>query len=273
MNQAELLKEINKKLADMPGQVGFYYKNLVTGETAGYHEDEAFLAASVVKLPLMAAILLLRAQGKTDFRDPVTMKDEEKIPGCGAIQHITGDVTLDVESMCKLMLTISDSAATNALLRHYTVPVIRDCFRALGLRGTQFNRCYWDSEKEERGINNYFVPREIGDLLEQMHRRTLVDAESSLWLENILRQQQINHKMGGHLPMGFPMAHKTGDEEDKAHDVGIVYAAQPFVVCYAYVGPKMLEFEEFIRGTTRELVMVHGGMESVMADEGASGNV
>lgn len=246
--------KIIESLAAMPGKVGFYYKNLVTGETLGYHEDLPFLAASIVKLPLMAAILLLRSRGKTSFRDLVTMKDEEKIPGCGAIQHITGDVTLDVETMGKLMITISDSAAANTLLRYYTVPVIRECFLELGMAGTQFNRCYWDSEKEALGIQNYFVPKEIGDLLERMYHRTLVDEESSLWLENILRQQQINHKLGGCLPMDYPMAHKTGEEEDMTHDVGIIFAKQPFIVCYASNGQSELSiFEDFIRRTTREL--------------------
>ncbi|MCI8610171.1 MAG: serine hydrolase [Firmicutes bacterium] len=261
----EVLKEIVEELKAMDGQAGFYYKSLVTGETAEFRADEQFLPASIVKLPLMAAILLLRSQGKTNFRDLVTMKEEEKIPGCGAIQHITGDVTLDVETMSKLMITISDSAATNALLRYYTTPVIRECFLQLGMEGTQFNRCYWDAEKEAKGINNYFVPREIGQLLEQMHYRTLVDEESSVWLETIMRQQQINHKMGGQLPMDFPMAHKTGDEEDKAHDVGIVYAERPFIVCYAYVGPDMRSYEDFIRRTTRKLVLANGTIEGAMA--------
>ena len=96
--------------------------------------------------------------------------------------------------------------------------------------GTQFNREYWDAEQENRGINNYFVPEEMGVLLKKMYDRTLVDAESSTWLEDILRQQQINHKLGGYLPVDFPMAHKTGDEEDKTHDVGIVFIGAEYAV-------------------------------------------
>ncbi|MCI6012908.1 MAG: class A beta-lactamase-related serine hydrolase, partial [Firmicutes bacterium] len=118
---------------------------------------------------------------------------------------------------------------------------------------------------ENRGINNYFVPEEIGMLLKKMYDRTLIDRESSEWLENILRQQQINHKMGGFLPMDFPMAHKTGDEEDKAHDVGIVFAEKPFILCYAYVGGKMQVYEDFIRRTTRTLAEDNGSIEAVMS--------
>ncbi|MGN0715043.1 MAG: serine hydrolase, partial [Anaerovoracaceae bacterium] len=234
-------------------------------ETWGYREKEPYLAASIVKLPLMAAILLLKSRGETSFDDTITIREDQKIPGCGAVQFLNGDVTLTVGELCKLMITISDSCATNVLFRHYGAERIHEKFLELGLIGTQFNREYWDLERENRGINNYFVPEEMGILLKKMYDRTLVDAESSAWLENILRQQQINHKMGGFLPMDFPMAHKTGDEEDKAHDVGIVFAEKPFILCYAYIGNNMQVYEDFIRRTTRTLAEDAGSIEAVMA--------
>ena len=54
-----LQERILQELKAMDGKVGFYYKNLVTGETFGYHEDEQFLPASIVKLPLLAAMLMM----------------------------------------------------------------------------------------------------------------------------------------------------------------------------------------------------------------------
>ena len=37
-----LQERILQELKAMNGKVGFYYKNLVTGETFGYHENEQF---------------------------------------------------------------------------------------------------------------------------------------------------------------------------------------------------------------------------------------
>lgn len=251
-------EQILEEIQQFGGQAGIYYENLDTGETWGYREKEPYLAASIVKLPLMAAILLWKSQGKTSFEETVTIREDQKIPGCGAVQFLNGDVTLTVGELCKLMITISDSCATNALFRHYGAMQIHEAFLELGMIGTQFNREYWDAEKENRGINNYFVPEEMGILLKKMYKRTLVDAEASAWLEDILRQQQINHKLGGFLPMDFPMAHKTGDEEDKAHDVGIVFTKSPFIACFAYVGPNMQKYEDFIRRSTRLLAEENG---------------
>ena len=66
-----LQERILQELKAMNGKVGFYYKNLVTGETFGYHENEQFLPASIVKLPLLAAMLMMRERGETDFGEMI----------------------------------------------------------------------------------------------------------------------------------------------------------------------------------------------------------
>lgn len=67
--------------------------------------------------------------------------------------------------------------------------------------------------------------------------------------------------------MDFPMAHKTGDEEDKAHDVGIVFARSPFIVCYGFVGPHMQAYEDFIRRSTLLLTEENGGIETPVKED------
>ena len=43
--------------------------------------------------------------------------------------------------------------------------------------------------------------------------------------------------------------------------MGIVLTKSPFIVCYAYVGPNMQAYEEFIRRTERMLAEENGGVE------------
>ena len=246
--------EIPEILKKMPGETGFYYKNLITGKTVTYNADKQFPPASIVKLPLLASIYLLKEKGMTDFEKVITVKEKDKMPACGAIPHITGDFTIDVKSLMRLMIVISDTSATNLLFNYYGAETIKQCFHELGLKGTQFNRAYFDDEKEALGINNYFVPEEMGILLEKIYRRELVSREASEEMEELLKKQQINHKMCGRLPMGYPVAHKTGEEEDKSHDIGIVFSEEPFVVCYAGYNTDIAEFEDFIRRTTEKLV-------------------
>ena len=253
----ELRDNILEELAAMEGRVGFYFKNLVTGENLGYNQREQFLSASIVKLPLLAAMFLMRERGETDFREKITIKRDEKLPGCGVVSYMTGDengdVTLDIETLYKFMIVISDTTATNALYEHYGNDAVISALKELGLEGTQFNRAFYDSIREEKGIQNYFVPEEIGELLEKMYDRRLVSEKVSEEIEKILLQQQVNHKMGGMLPIGFPIAHKTGEEEDKSHDVGIVYVKEPFIACFASYKTDIPVFEDFIRRTVYEI--------------------
>lgn len=48
--------EILKRLEQIPGNISFFYENLVTGEVIGYKEQEPLMAASVIKLFIMAAV-------------------------------------------------------------------------------------------------------------------------------------------------------------------------------------------------------------------------
>lgn len=48
--------EILKRLEQIPGNISFFYENLVTGEVIGYKEQEPLMAASVIKLFIMTTV-------------------------------------------------------------------------------------------------------------------------------------------------------------------------------------------------------------------------
>jgi len=48
--------EILEKLEQLSGKIGFTFENLITGEVINYKEQEPFMAASVIKLFVMAAV-------------------------------------------------------------------------------------------------------------------------------------------------------------------------------------------------------------------------
>lgn len=51
------------------------------------------------------------------------------------------------------------------------------------------------------------------------------------------------------------IAHKTGEDDSITHDVGIVYADEPFVVVFASNGTDVHGFEKIIRDVSYELAM------------------
>ena len=90
-------------------------------------------------------------------------------------------------------------------------------------------------------------------LLEQVFRRQFVSEEVSEFIEEVLLLQQINHKICGYLNDAVSVAHKTGEDDDLSNDVGIVFAKQPFIVCFAGHDTDVAAWETAIRQISRDL--------------------
>ena len=99
-----------------------------------------------------------------------------KVISDGSAKKIFSDLEVDIETLCRLMITISDNTATNALLRLVGFERLRRDMEAMGLSATRFERCYFDDEAQARGLSNYVCPGEIGMLLEQIYRAYQISA-------------------------------------------------------------------------------------------------
>ncbi len=239
--------EIRARLEALPGHVGFFFRDLTTGETHAYHSADCFQAASIIKLPIFAAILL-RAQEEAGLLEQrLLVRDAEKVPGCGALQHITGDREYDILSLCRLMITISDNTATNALIRRFGMEALNRDFQRLGLEKTRICRLLFDAEAAAAGLENLFQPEELARLLEKIYRKECISPEASRQLADVLSLQQINHKIPGRLPAGLRVAHKTGEDRGISNDLGIVYGRRPCILVFASNNTDVPVFEQTIR--------------------------
>ena len=250
----DLKTSILNRLKEQTGHVGFYYKNLTTGESFGFQENQQFLAASVIKLPVFMCIAKWCSEGKASMDEKIQVKEEDKLPICGALTLFTDEPFVDIRTLCRLMISLSDNTATNVLIRHFGIENFQSEFLSIGLKDTQLNRLLFDAEAGQRGLENYIVPAEIGMLLDRIYHRSFVSPVISEEIEDVLFLQQINHKIPGRIGEDVvPIAHKTGEDENLSNDVGLVYAKQPFIVCFAGHDTCVWDFEDLIRHSSREL--------------------
>lgn len=256
MREQKILDAIAEEIKQIPGHIGFYYKNLVTGEDYGIREDESYLAASVIKLPLYLHILQQAAEGKLDMSQQLTVTAEDKVPICGALTLFSGDVSADIRSLCHLMISISDNTATNKLIDFCGVEEVQRSFRAMGLEKTILNRKMFDLEKSKQGIQNHICPKEIAMLLEKLYRNEFVSEAVCQEAMDILLQQQVDHKLNGKLCNVVPVAHKTGEDDNLSNDVGIVFAKEPFILCFAGHGTDVYRWEDLMRRAAYDLYAV-----------------
>lgn len=250
------LQSIAREMETIPGHLGFYYKNLVTGMEFGVNENDAYLAASVIKFPLLLHVLTRAARGEISLSDKLVVENWEKMPSCGGLNQFTDAVEADILTLCRLMIVLSDNTATNKLFRFCGIENCNAAFREMGLKKTKVRRLLFDAEASARGLQNTICPREMGQLLERLYRQEFIRAEVSQLAIDILLKQQIDHKLDGKLCGEVPIAHKTGEDDRLSNDVGIIYAKEPFVICFAGHDTDVYRWEDLMRRGTYDLVHV-----------------
>lgn len=247
-------KQILQRLSGQAGHIGFYCENMITGERFGCNEDDRFTAASVIKLPIFMCIAKWVKEGKADFNEKIKVRNEDKLPIYGALSLFTDEPTVDIRTLCNLMISLSDNSATNLLIKRFGMPAFNEEFRAIGLKDTLLCRLLFVRSPGA----NYIVPSEMGMLLKMIYERRFVDEQTSKDIEDLLFLQHFNHKIPGFIGDGtVPIAHKTGEDGGTSHDVGLVYARQPFVICFASNATDVPTFEDVIRKTAYEVFLAY----------------
>ena len=226
---------INTKFNQLPGKISFFCENLNSGERITYKEDQPLMAASVIKLFVMAFAFYQFEAGKLmqDFSLPIYKKD--CVPSCGALTYLHEGISVTALDLVTLMIIFSDNTATNVLIDLLGMDEIRKYIDSLGFKRTCLNRKMFDLEKSKQGIQNYITASETGRLLKMMHRGELVSKAASRQMISILKNQQLRSK----IPFYFQalkeipeIAHKTGEDRGITHDVGIVYGNVPLMLCF-----------------------------------------
>lgn len=247
-----LFEEIRRRMDASEGMTGFYYKNLITGESFGIRETNAFEAASVIKVPIMVAAFEAFEKGIIEPEELYTLRREDKYPSCGALNMLHDGLQLTWLDLVTLMIILSDNSATNLFIHRLGMEQINACMRQHGLKVETVNRLLFDTEKSRMGIQNYVSPEGVGRLYEAMYRGELVSKNASGQMLHILKNQRLNGKMPFYLDEDS-IAHKTGEDDGITHDTGIVFAEKPFIACFTSNRTQVPQFERLIQEVTKEL--------------------
>ena len=258
MTEISILESIRQEMSAMPGHLGFYYKNLVTGFEYGIGDEEIYGAASVIKFPLFLHILAECHRGNLSLDDRIVTEDSDKVPSCGALNMFTGSIETDIRTVCRLMICLSDNTATNRLIRLCGFEAIEQGFAEMGLEKTRIRRKLFDSSAAAAGKQNSISPKELGLLLERLYRGEFINQEISDYAIEVLSEQQIGHKLAGKLGENVKIAHKTGEDDYLSNDIGIVYAKQPFVICFTGHNTDVYPWEDLMRRSTYDLYFANG---------------
>ena len=234
MNIRDFGAWIAPQLERLGGDTGVYVKNLITGETWQRGADIPVVAASVIKIPVMIEAFRAREAGELSLEEMHALRDEERMPSCGTLKAMHTGIEMTLLDLVKLMIIVSDNAATNIMINRLGIANVNRTLESLGCEKTRLNRLLFDSEASKKGIKNYITAGEMGMLLEKLWRGEVVSKEASAQMMEILLDQRLNSKLPFFIDsMGIDIAHKTGEDDGISHDVGVIYAREPLVCCFA----------------------------------------
>ncbi len=247
----EPLRFMLPRLAAMPGEVSVFGKDLVTNEVWAYQADIPLVAASVIKIPILIEAFRQAREGLLSMEEEFSIRPEQKMPSCGALTYLHDGLRVTARDLCTLMIIVSDNTATNILIDRLGMENVNRTMAGLGLEKTVLRRKLFDAAASARGIENTITAAEIGALLEKMHRGECLGPRADAEMLAILRDQRLNGKIPFFLH-GLEIAHKTGEDDGITHDVGIVYANHPLILCFASNHTDVPSFERFIQDAARD---------------------
>ncbi|MBJ7336668.1 serine hydrolase [Mycolicibacterium sp.] len=95
--------------------------------------DRPVAIASVYKLPLLVAMMRVVDRGELDPTERVTLTTRGRTVGPTGISTLLDDVTMSWRDIAALMMSVSDNAAADAILKRVGIDEVVDALRQLGL--------------------------------------------------------------------------------------------------------------------------------------------
>ncbi|MFY9820872.1 MAG: serine hydrolase [Thermoanaerobaculia bacterium] len=215
--------------------IAIAYRNLGTGAFYFHNEDDAFHAASTMKLPVMMALFQAIDSGAQRLSEPIAVHNQfqslvdastftldPKDDSDPDLYQAVGS-TRTLEELIRRMIVRSSNLATNILIERVGASSATDLLRGLGAYQMKVLRGVEDEKAFQAGLNNTTSAKDLAILLTTLAQGGSFSPASNAKMIEILEQQELNEKIPAYLPKGTPIAHKTGDITGVHHDAAIVF--------------------------------------------------
>ncbi|CAM3447270.1 serine hydrolase [Brevibacillus invocatus] len=235
---SSLSPSIAPLLEESGGEWGVYLEDLHTGEQLSFNQNERFYAASVIKVPIMAAVFAEVSAGKFALETIIRLRQEDQVGGAGILQHMTPGSEWTVQDLVTLMIIQSDNTATNMLIDLVGKESIRSIMQATEMTNSHFYNKLMIVPAQVEGYNEV-TAADLGNHLRYLAKGKVISYDSCARMMAILKQQQHRDRIPLHFPYpsgdligslpSWELANKTGSVTNITHDIGILYVGSSAV--------------------------------------------
>lgn len=231
---AVLTMKIQNLIKDFKGEVGIYVHHLKTGKIVDIYADSLFPTASMIKVPIMVAIMDKVEKGELNYDSLLVYRDSLAYPGDDIVASLKDSATIRLSEVQMLSMTMSDN--TGSLWLQYlagTGTRINEIMDSLGFQNTRMNSRTPGREAIWK-IYGWGVttPREMAELVDSIYQGRVISPWAS---ERMFRNMSRSYWDGealSEIPPYIHAASKQGAVDESRSEVVLVNAPSgPYVFC------------------------------------------
>jgi beta-lactamase class A len=221
----ELHSQLSHILSKAKGTWGVVVEDLEQGSRFEQHPQELFIAESIIKVPIMAAVYAAAERGKLSLDDVLSLRREDLVGGSGLLYALSPGLRLSIRDLVTLMIIQSDNTATNVLIDRIGKEQVEETMRDLGMHQSRYSRklMIYPVEVSE---NNTITAGDVSRMLGKIASGSFLSQRFCEEMISILKKQQVRNGLPSLLPAEHPdweMACKSGWDTGRQHDVGVLY--------------------------------------------------
>lgn len=215
-NFSEIKNKISQITSEYSGVYSVYFQDLNTKESFTVEGDTVMQAASLIKLPVLAALYNEEQKGNLDLDSLYILKESDKTSGSGSLSAKNAGTKITYRQLIELMGQQSDNTAFTIALNTLGDKT-RTYIDEFGMR---------DTSVEENTTTAY----DIGLFFQKLMEGRLIPTESREELLDYLTKTIYEDWLPANVPEGVRVAHKYGREIHVINDAGVVFASKPFIL-------------------------------------------
>lgn len=231
-----MTREVEEAARKHPSRVAVYLKDLRGGREWSHHADDLFPSASLIKVPIMAAVFAKVAEGEISLDTKLSLKRRMRMGGSGTIKWKRDGTRFTVRQLLEKLIIESDNTAMRILIEEVGMAFLQKQFPRMGLLYTEIYPEGLSLKDGRVKFENYTTAREMGVLLEKIYRGEMVNTLSSEIMLDIMKRRRVRSRLAKGLPVGWEIAHKTGLLRGACHDAAILFSPEGEYVLVVLTG-------------------------------------
>lgn len=214
---SSIIQEIKDYYNKSNNHFAFKYKDIYTGFSISYNENQHIYAASTIKAPTDIYVYEMASLDKIDLNEKIKYTSSHYVYGSGIIKNSELNTMYDVKTLLKYSTVISDNVAHNMLMDRFGRTNMLEFWKNLGTTAIFQANSNWG------GVNAH----DAAIYMEELYR---------FYSENDTYGQELMNNFMNATPKfikgknNYKVANKSGWGASSIHDISIIFADNPYIL-------------------------------------------